>query len=412
MEVLVERCSGIDLGKAEMKVGVRTPGHRRGTRHSEVRTFATTTRGILAARAWLVEQKVTRIGMESTGVYWKPVFYLLEDIAEVWVLNAGHLKKVPGRKTDVSDAVWIAQLVECGLVRPSFVPPPPIRQLRDLTRYRTILVRERTREVQRLQDVLEDAGLKLDCVASDIMGVSGRAILAALIAGERDPRVLADLAVGKLRSKHSALEEALTGRFTDHHGFMCQLMLDRIGDLDRSLARLEEQIEQAMAPFRLTRDLLQTIPGVGKSVAEVIIAETGADMTRFTTSQQLCSWAGMCPGNNESAGRHGSTKTRKADVWLRGALGQAAISATRTKNTYLAARYRRLVKRRGKQRALVAIGHSILEAAWHIMADQVPYQDLGADHFTHTGNTERRALRLASELRALGYQVTLDHTAA
>ena len=420
MEVLVDRCAGIDLGKADMKVAVRTPGRRSGTRHSEVRTFHTTTAGILSARDWLIEQRVTRVGMESTGVYWKPVYYLLEEVVECWLLNAGHLKKVPGRKTDVTDAQWIAQLVECGLVRPSFVPPEPIRQLRDLTRYRTTLTRDRAREVQRLQDVLEDAGIKLDVVASDIMGLSARRMITALIAGERDPEKLADLAYGKLRSKRAALEEALVGRFNDHHGFMCQTMLDHIHDMDRSLARverqidthIESQIEGETACFRVIRDRLQTIPGVGKTIAEVIIAETGADMSCFATPEQLCSWAGMCPGNNESAGRHGSTKTRKADVWLRGSLGLAAIGASRTKNTYLAARYRRLVRRRGKQRALVALGHTILKAAWHIMAEDVDYIDLGADHYAHTGNTERRAFRLTSELRAMGYQVTLEPKAA
>jgi transposase len=412
MEVLVDRCAGIDIGKSDMKVCVRTPGRRSGTRHSEVRTFKTTTAGILAGRDWLVEQRVTRVGMESTGVYWKPIYLLLEEAVECWLLNAGHLKKVPGRKTDVSDAQWIAQLIECGLVQPSFVPPEPIRRLRDLTRYRTSLTRERTREVQRLHDVLTDAGVRLDTVASDIMGVSGQKMIHALIDGERDPDRLAELALGRLRSKRPALQEALVGRFNDHHGFMCRLMLNTIEGLDRTLDRLGQQIEEEMTSFRGTRELLNTIPGVGKTTAEVIIAETGADMSRFATPEQLCSWAGMCPGNNESAGRHGSTKTRKADVWLRGALGLAAASAARTHNTYLAARYQRLVRRRGKQRALVAVGHSILQAAWHIMANQVPYADLGADHYTHTGNPERQALRLTSQLRALGYQVTLTHEAA
>jgi len=412
MEVLVDRCAGIDIGKSDMKVCVRIPSRRAGARHSEVRTFKTTTVGILAARDWLAEQQVTRVGMESTGVYWKPIYLLLEELTECWLLNAGHLKKVPGRKTDVTDAQWIAQLVECGLVQPSFVPPEPIRRLRDLTRYRTSVLRERTREVQRLHDVLTDAGVRLDTVASDIMGVSGRRMIGALIAGERDPETLAELAVGKLRSKRPALQEALVGRFNAHHGFMCQMMLTRIEDIDATLADLEQQIEAEMDSFRVIRELLQTIPGVGQTLAEVFIAETGADMTKFATPEQLCSWAGMCPGNNESAGRHGSTKTRKADVWLRSALGLAAASAARTHNTYLAARYQRLVRRRGKQRALVAVGHSILQAAWYIMANQVPYADLGADHYAHTGNTERRAHRLTSQLRAMGYRVTLEPEAA
>ncbi len=408
----MDRCAGIDLGKADMKVCVRTPGRRAGTRHGEVRTFSTTTAGILAAREWLVEQKVTRVGMESTGSYWKPVYYLLEEVVECWFLNAGHLKRVPGRKTDVTDSQWIAQLVECGLVQPSFVPPEPIRRLRDLTRYRTTVTRERVREVQRLHDTLTDAGVKLDCVASDILGLSGRRMIAALIAGERDPEKMADLAFGAMRKKIPLLVEALVGRFNDHHAFMCQTMLDQIDALDTRLASVEARIEVEIAPFRVTRDRLRTIPGVGKSIAEIIIAETGADMTRFSTPEQLCSWAGMCPGNNESAGRHKSTKTRKADVWLRGALGVAAFGAANTKNTYLAARYQRLVRRRGKKRALVAVGHSILQSAWYVMAHDVDYTDLGPDHYTRTGNTERRKHRLISELRALGYQVTLEPGAA
>ena len=283
MDVLVDRCAGIDIGKADVKVCVRTPGARRGTRHSEVRTFMTTTNGLLLARDWLVEQRVSRVGMESTGVYWKPVFFLLEDAVECWLLNAGHLKKVPGRKSDVSDAQWIAQLVECGLVQPSLVPPQPIRRLRDLTRYRATLVHERTREVQRLHAVLEDACIKLDCVASDIMGVSGRSMIEALIAGNRDPVKLAELARTKLRVKIPALQEALTGRFSDHHGFLCRLMLDRIDQIDATLAELHSQIEDHIAPFRHLRDRLITIPGVNRVVAEVIIAETGGDMARFAS---------------------------------------------------------------------------------------------------------------------------------
>jgi len=412
MDVLVDRCAGIDIGKADVKVCVRTPGTRRGTRHSEVRTFVTTTNGLLQARDWLVEQGVSRVGMESTGVYWKPVFFLLEDAVECWLLNAGHLKKVPGRKSDVSDAQWIAQLIECGLVQPSLVPPQPIRRLRDLTRYRATLVHERTREVQRLLAVLEDAGIKLDCVASDVMGVSGRSMIEALIAGRRDPAELAELARTKLRAKIPALQEALTGRFSGHHGFMCRLMLDRIDQIDTTLTQLNTQIEDQMAPFRRLRDHLITIPGVNRVTADVIIAETGGDMTRFANPQALSSWAGMCPGNNESAGKHFSTKTRKGDTWLRAALGQAAASAARTKNTYLAARYRRLAARRGKKRALVAVGHSILEAAWYLMTHDVDYADLGPQHLNHIGDINRRAQRLANQLRDLGYGVYLEPPAA
>jgi len=355
---------------------------------------------------------VSVVGMESTGVYWKPVYYLLEDVLECQLLNPQHLKKVPGRKSDVSDAVWIAQLVEHGLVRPSFVPPPPIRALRDLTRYRTTLVQERTRETQRLHAVLEDAGIKLGVVATDILGVSGRAMITALIAGERDPDVLADLALGRMRSKNAALIEALTGRFSQHHALLCQLMLDRIDTINASIDALSIEIETQTAPFRRQLTLLDTIPGVNRRVAEVIIAETGGDMTRFPTPADLSSWAGMCPGNNESAGKHFSGRTRPGNPWLRGALGQAAMSAARTKHTYLAERYSRLARRRGKKRALVAVGRTILESSWHMLTNDAPYADLGPDHFTNRVKDRRRqAERLAHQLHQLGYPVALPEVA-
>jgi transposase len=405
MDIFVERCAGIDIGKADLKACVRTPGTRRGQRRQEVRTFSTTTAGLLRLAGWLADEQVTLVAMESTGVYWKPVFYLLEDAFECWLVNPQHVKKVPGRKSDVTDAAWIAQLAEHGLVRPSFVPPPPIRELRDLTRYRASLKHERIREVQRLHAVLEDAGIKLDCVASDIMGASGRAMIAALIAGERDPQVLADLARTKLRRKIPALTEALTGRFSDHHGLLCQLMLDRIDTIDATIERLDAQIDAQIAPFRDTIEHLITIPGVGRPTAEVIIAETGGDMSRFATPQDLCSWAGMCPGNNESAGKHFTGRTRHGDRWLRGALGEAAAGASRTKNTYLAARYGRIAHRRGKKRAQVAVGHTILASAWHVMTHNIDYADLGPDHFTRLGDPARRAQRLIEQLTHLGYHV-------
>jgi transposase len=409
MEVFSERCAGLDIGKADLKACVRTPGRAKGTRASQVRTFATTTAGLLALRDWLVGERVTLVGMESTGHYWKPVYYLLEDGFECWLLNAAHLKKVPGRKTDVSDAAWIAQLVEHGLVRPSFVPPPPIRQLRDLTRYRTALTQEKTREAQRLHNLLEDAGIKLACVASDILGKSGRAMLAALIAGERDPAALADLALGKLRDKIPALREALTGRFGDHHARLASLMLAHIDALQAEIDTLTADIDTAMRPFHDARRRLATIPGVSDRIAEVILAETGGDMTRFPTPGHLASWAGMCPGNNESAGKRKSGRARKGDTWLRGALGEAAAASSRTKNTHLSERYRRLASRRGTARAKVAAGRVILETAWHMLTTGTDYTDLGADYYlTHIGNPARKAARLAQQLQALGYRVTLD----
>jgi transposase len=412
MEAIVSRAAGIDIGKAELKAAVRVQGARGGKTRCEVRTFGTTTPELLALRDWLVAEGVTLVGMESTGVFWKPVYYVLEDAIECWLLNAHHLKKVPGRKSDVSDAAWIADLVAHGLVRPSFVPPPGIRRLRDLTRYRTALTQERTREIQRLEGVLEDAGIKLDCVASDLMGKSARTMLAALIGGERDPQVLAGFALGKMRPKTPQLRQALVGRFGDHHARLCTKMLAHIDDLTATIEELTDEIQAEVEPFQDTRRRLTTIPGVGDRIAEIIIAETGADMTRFPTPQQLASWAGMCPGNNESAGKHFSGRTRKGDRWLRGALSEAATAAARTKGTYLSVRHRRLTARRGHKRATVAIGHDILTAAWHIMRDRVDYADLGADYFEiHTTDPHRKATRLADQLRALGYRVTLEHVA-
>jgi transposase len=412
MDVFVERCAGLDIGKADLKACVRAPGAKQGVRGSRARTFSTTTRGLLALRDWLADEQVSVVGMESTGDYWKPVYYLLEDAFECWLLNAAHLKKVPGRKTDVSDAAWIAQLVEHGLVRPSFVPPEPIRRLRDLTRYRTALTQEKTREVQRLHNVLEDAGIKLSCVASDIMGRSGRSMLAALIAGERDTAVLADLALSKLRNKIPDLQDALVGRFNDHHARLASMMLGHIDTLQTEINELTQAIDDQMRPFRQTRAHLATIPGVSTRIADVIIAETGADMSRFATPGHLASWAGMCPGNNESAGRHKTGRTRKGNVWLRGALGEAAAAATRTKNTHLAERYHRLAGRRGKARAQVAVGRTILETAWHLMTTDHDYTDLGADHYlNHVGDPKRKANRLTRQLQALGYRVTLESAA-
>jgi transposase len=412
MEVIVSRAAGIDIGKAVLKAAVRVQGGGGRKTRCEVRTFGTTTSQLLALRDWLVGEGVTVVGMESTGVFWKPVYYVLEDVAECWLLNAQHLKKVPGRKSDVSDSVWIVDLVAHGLVRASFVPPPGIRRLRDLTRYRTALTQERTREIQRLEAVLEDAGIKLDCVASDLLGKSARAMLAALIAGERDPRVLAGFALGRMRPKTDQLQQALVGRFSDHHARLCAKMLAHIDDLAATIEELTGDIQAEIEPFQDTRHRLTTIPGVGDRLAEILIAETGADMTRFPTPQQLASWAGMSPGNNESAGKHFSGRTRKGDRWLRGALGEAAAAAARTKNTYLSARYRRLAARRGKKRANVAIGHDILTASWYIMRHGVDYADLGADYFDiHTLDPHRKANRLADQLRALGYRVTLERAA-
>jgi len=409
MDVLIERCAGLDIGKKDLKACVRRPGSRAGHRASEVRTFPTTTRGLLALSQWLADEQVSVVGMESTGDYWKPVFYLLEGTVETQLLNARHIRNVPGRKTDVTDAMWIAQLVEHGLIRPSFVPPSPIRRLRDLTRYRASLVHERSREAQRLDKLLEDAGLKLSTVVSDVLGASGRAMLAALIAGERDPRILAGLGDRRLRATPAALAEALQGHFTAHHATLARLMLTHIDQLTEAVAALDAEVDAEMAPLTAERDRLDTIPGVSKRAAEVLIAELGVDMDRFPTPGHLASWAGMCPGNNESAGKHHSGRTRKGDPWLRGILGEVAMTAARDRNSHLGARYRRLAARRGKKRALVAIGHAVLIAAWQMLTTNTDYTDLGPDHSLRQVTTpERRAAHLLHQLHDLGFNAVLE----
>jgi transposase len=410
MDVIHDRCAGIDISKTDVKVCIRVPGPGR-RRRREVRTFATMTRDLLAMRDWLVAEQIAVVGMEATGVYWKPVFYLLEHDMECWLLNARHMKAVPGRKTDVKDAEWIAELVEHGLVRPSFVPPEPIRQLRDLTRYRTEIVRERTREAQRLEKLLEDAGVKLSVAVSDLLGKSARAMLEALIGGERDVHVLADLARGSLRGKRPMLAEALTGRFGEHHAFLTRTMLDRIDACTAMEDRVSRRIDAAMAPFRRQLTLLESIPGASRRAAEVILAEIGADPSRFPTAADLASWAGMCPGNNQSGLKTKAAPTRPGDPWLKGVLGQVAVSAARTKGTYLAARYRRIASRRGKKRALVAVGHSVLIAVWTMLTRDVTYQDLGGDYFIDHLNPSgkaRQTRRLIDQLNQLGYHVVLQ----
>jgi transposase len=407
MEVLVDRCAGLDIGKADVKACVRIPGSR-GGRRQQIRTFATTTGALLQLRQWLIEEQVSLVGMEATGDYWKPVYYLLEDAFEVQLFNAAHMRNVPGRKTDVTDSAWIARLVEHGLVRASFVPPPPIRRLRDLTRYRAALIAERTREKQRMEKLLEDAGIKLSVFVSDLFGVSGRAMLSALVDGERDPQVLAEYARGRMRPKIAMLVEALTGSFGEHHAFLCQTMLSRVDGLDATIATVTARIEVEIAPLQSIVDRLDTIPGVDQRVAQVLVAEIGVDMTRFRTAAHLASWAGMCPGNNESAGKHFSGRTRKGDRWLRAALGEAAAAGIGKKDSYCQAQYRRLAVRRGKKRALVAVGHSLLVAAWHVINDEVDYHDLGSLHFLTRINPERHARRLVSQLEQLGYRVELN----
>lgn len=421
MDVVVEVCAGLDIGKREVQACVRGPDGS-GGRRVEVLTFDTFTGSLEALRDWLVAEGVTEVAMEATGPYWKPVWYVLEDVGafELRLVNSRHVKILPGRKTDVSDAMWLAELLEHGLLRGSFVPPRAVRELRDLTRYRKKLIQAHTAECQRIHKNLEDAGIKLDSVASDVLGLSGRAMLKALLAGERDPEVLAELAKGTLRRKIPELQQALRGRFGDHHAVLIGIILDHIEHLETAIAALDARVDELMdrpdpdddgGGFARARDHLDTIPGVAKRAAEVIVAEIGVDMSRFPTAGHLASWAGMCPGNNITGGKSRSGATTKGNVWLRDVLVQCAWSAARTKDTYLSAQFWRLARRIGKKKAAMAVGHSILVAAWHMLTDDVDYADLGADWFARKVNDDHRRDQAIRNLHDLGYRVTLEHVA-
>jgi transposase len=411
MDLVVERCAGLDVAKEEVVACVRRPG-KSGRRRQEVRTFATFTSQLEVLADWLSTEGVTQVVMEATGQYWKPVWYALEDRGfELLLVNARHVKILPGRKTDVADAAWLAELLEHGLLRGSFVPPAAIRELRDLTRYRKRLVQAHSAECQRIQKTLEDAGIKLDSVASNVLGVSGRAMLTALVAGERDPEVLAELARGKLRNKLPALREALHGRFQEHHALLIRLCLDHVEHLEAAITQLDAHCNEVMAPFAEARDCLDTIPGVGKRAAETIIAEIGVDMTRFPTAAHLASWAGLCPGNNLSGGKRRSGRTNHGNAWLRDVLTECAWSAARARDTYLSAQFWRLARRIGKKKAAIAVAHSILVICWHVLTETTHYTDLGADYFTRRATTQRHQDRLVQQLQQLGYQVTLKRVA-
>ena len=410
---LVERIAALDVGKATLTVCVRVPHEDKpGARRQEVRTCATLTPALLELRDWLVCQGVTLVVMEATSAYWKPPFYLLEDDIECWVVNARDVKNVPGRpKTDKLDSVWLAKLAERGMLRASFIPPRPQRQLRDLTRYRRTLTQERTREKQRAEKLLEDAQIKLSSVISDIFGASGRAMLAALIAGQRDPYALADLARKSMRAKMSVLRQALTGHFTEHHAFLLGMMLDRTDALTTQIATLTARIEEAIAPLAAQVAQLDEIPGIGITTAQEILAETGTDMTRFPTPGHLVPWAKFAPKARQSAGRSKAAATGKGNPWLGGTIGEAAAGAART-STFLASRYKRIVRRRGKQRALVAVGNSILTICWHLLSDPgAHFTDLGPDWHDRLA-PQRRKHQLIAELERLsGKKVTLNDAA-
>lgn len=411
MEVVHERCAGIDVSKKDAKVCVRSPGKRAGSYQRAVATYGSTFNEIARLRTDLERAQVSMVVMESTGDYWRPFFFGLAETLDVELVNARQVKHIPGRKSDVSDAGWLAELAAHGLLRASFVPPEQIRDLRDLTRTRKHVAEERTREFSRLGNGLEGAGIKLAAVASKMTSKSVRAILDAMVAGERDPRTLAGLVHANMRSKTGALIEALTGRFNEHHAFMTKFHLDRIDQLDDAIAKLDARIDEVIAPFQLARELLTTIPGISTTVAEIVIAEIGVDMSVFDTPKHLASWAGVCPTQNESAGKIKDTKTTHGNHYLKAALGIAALAVIRSKKSYLAVRYRRLVGRRGKQKALVALEHTMLVAIWNMLANGTPFDELGPDYYTRLNpdQTRNRAIR---QLNTLGYDVQLTPTKA
>lgn len=407
MQVIFERVCGLDVHKTVVVACLRILSAG-GRVRTEVRRFGTMTADLLSLLDWLQAEQVTHVAMESTGVFWKPVYNILEGQLTVWVVNARHLKQVPGRKTDVTDAQWIAQLLQCGLLRPSFVPERGQRELRDLTRQRTRLVQQRATISNRVQKVLEDANIKLGSVASDVMGASGRHMIEAIIAGEEDSEALAELALRRLRGKIPELRRALQGTVTAHHRFLLRELLDQHDYVERKITTLSARLAQVAPPsFNQAVVLVDEIPGVARATAEAILAETGVNMGQFPTHKHLCSWAGRCPGNRESAGKRQSGKTPKANKWLDAALTEAAWAAARTKGTYLNAQYHRIAPRRGKKRAIGALKHTMLTALYFMVRDQVPYHDLGADHFTRL-NPEQQTRYHVRKLKELGHRVDLS----
>lgn len=405
MQTLHERCCGLDVHKQSISACVRVTQGAEAV--EEFAAFGTMSSDILRLGDWLEGHGVRHVAMESTGVYWKPIWNLLEERFELMLVNAQHIKHVPGRKTDMMDCQWIAQLLACGLLAPSFVPERPQRELRELTRHRATLMQEKSRLANRVQKVLEDAGIKLASVASDVLGASGRAMLDQIVAGRTDPAELAELARRRMRGKIPQLREALAGRPTEHHRFMLGELLEQVRFVESRVARVEERIDEQTRPLADAVARLDTIPGVDVTTAQALAAEIGVNMEQFPSARHLASWAGICPGNHESAGKRKSGKTRKGSRWLRRALCQAAWAASHTKETYLREQYRRLLRRRGKKRALVAVAHSILAIAWHLLKRNLNYIELGADYFDRL-SAEEQTKRLVRRLQKLGHKVMLD----
>jgi transposase len=416
MEVVVARIAGLDVHKDTVMACVRAPDGV-GGRSQVVKEFRTFTADLVRLRDWLAGEGVTEVVMEATGVSWKAPWHVLEDVGswELKLVNAYHVKNLPGRKTDVGDAAWLAQLGECGLLRGSFVPPPVIARLRDLTRYRKKLVEDRAKETQRVQKVLEDAGIKLDSVVTDVFGEASRRMLDALVAGERDPEVLAEMALTRMRPKIPELRQALLGRFNDHHAVMIRMHLAHVDHLSAQIAELDTQVDKVIVPFVDQVRRLMTIPGVGKRTAEVVIAEIGVDMSRFPTAGHLASWAGLCPGNHESAGKHKSGRARKGNAALRSALCEAAWAGVRKNDSYIGAQFRRFQRRFGRRaegKAIFAVAHTLVVIVWHILAeDDAEYEDLGADWFERRNDSAAHTRRLVHQLEKLGHRVTLEPAA-
>jgi transposase len=410
MDAIYRCCAGLDVHLKSVAVCIRRIDEH-GNVGSTVRTFKTMTLDLLAMADWLSTEGVTHVAMESTGVYWKPIYNIIEGQFEILLVNARHVKNVPGRKTDVRDCEWLAQLLQCGLLRGSFIPPRPQRELRDLTRMRTQLTREAAAVAARIHKVLEDANIKLGSVASDILGVSGRHMIAALIGGETDAEKVADLARRKLRKKMPELQQALQGRVTDHHRFMLKALLNHLTYLESQIQHFSDRIEEAALPFQTAITALIPMPGFEKASAQNVIAEIGADMTRFPSHAHLCSWAKICPGNHESAGKRKSGRIGKGNPWLRTTLTQVAWAASRNKKSYFRAQYFRLAGRRGKKRALIAVAHSILTATYFMLKYQRPYRELGADYFDRLGHERLRRYHV-KRLETLGYKVELTEKPA